>query len=236
MKYRFLKGIFIILLLIAVQLFAQTSEIRPVSVGQPMPDFTLPVYQGAELALSQLKGKNVMILFPRGLAGEDHWCHICNYQYAELLELEEKKNIREKVNLEILYVLPYDKDMVAQWIDKFPEQLGDIEGWKNPADPDNLDEAAKRRLGFAKIYFPKSYVFEKGKVPTPFPILVDGDRTVSKGLGIFTEEWGRSKIDQNIPTVFLIDKEGIVRFKYFSQNTFDRPGFDYLLKILDCMF
>lgn len=236
MKFRNLKEIVIILLLIAVQLFAQTSEIRPVSVGQPMPDFTLPEYQGGELTLSQFNGKNVMILFPRGLAGEDHWCHICNYQYAELLELEEKEIIRKKYDLEILYVLPYDKDMIAQWIDKFPEQLGDIEGWKNPADPDNLDESAKRRMGFAKIYFPKSYVFEKGKVPTPFPILVDGDRTVSKGLGIFTEEWGRSKIDQNVPTVFLIDKEGIVRFKYFSQNTFDRPGFEYLLKIMDCMF
>ena len=69
----------------------------------------------------------------------------------------------------------------------------------------------------------------------PFPILFDGDRTVSKGLGLFTEEWGGSKIDQNMPTVYIIDNKGHVQFKYISQNTFDRPGFDYLMKFLDRM-
>ena len=216
-------------------IYAQEGAIRPVTLGQPMPEFTLPEYQGGELSMSQLKGKNVMLLFPRGLAGEDHWCHICNYQYAELLELEEEKQIRKTYNLEILYVFPYSAEMIANWIDTFPDQMADIENWKHPEDPESLDERGKRRLAFATQAFPKRFVFEKGKIPTPFPILIDGERTVSKGLGVFTEEWGGSKIDQNVPTVFLIDKEGIVRFKYFSQNTFDRPGFDYLLTFLDTM-
>ena len=215
--------------------YAQEGAIRPVTLEQAMPEFTLPQFQGGELSLSQLKGKNVMILFPRGLAGEDHWCHICNYQYAELLELEEEKQIRKTYNLEILYVLPYSTELVTDWIDTFPEQMADIENWKNPEDPESLDERGKRRMAFATRAFPKQFAFEKGKVPTPFPILIDGERTVSKGLGIFTEDWGGSKIDQNVPTVFLIDEEGIVRFKYFSQNTFDRPGIDYLLTFLDTM-
>jgi peroxiredoxin len=230
-----LVGIAITVILTAGLLLAQGSEMRPVTVGQPMPDFTLPMLQGGEFTLGQLKGKNAMLFFPRGLAGEDHWCHICNYQYAELLEIEEKKKIREKYNLEIVYILPYSKEMIAQWIDAFPAQLGDLENWKNPEDPEKLDERGKRRMAFARQAFPKSFLFEKGEVPMPFPILIDGERTVSKGLGMFTEEWGGSKIDQNVPTVFLIDKEGIVQFKYFSQNTFDRPGFDYLLKFLDRM-
>ncbi|MFH1942936.1 MAG: redoxin domain-containing protein [bacterium] len=225
----------LVIVCLASVLFGQTGEIRPVTLGQPMPEFTLPKYQGGELTLSQLKGKNVMILFPRGLAGKDHWCHICNYQYAELLELEEKEHIRKKYDLEILYVLPYDKETVTAWIDAFPAQLADLENWKNPGDASQLDDRAKRRMDFAKAFFPKHFMFEKGKVPTPFPILVDGDRTVSKGLGLFTEEWSGSKIEQNVSTVFLLDKEGIVRFKYFSQSTTDRPGFDYLLKFLDRM-
>jgi peroxiredoxin len=43
-----------------------------------MPDFTLPAYQGGTVTLSALKGKNVMIIFPRGYAAENHWCTIRN--------------------------------------------------------------------------------------------------------------------------------------------------------------
>jgi len=81
--------------------------------------------------------------------------------------------------------------------------------------------------------FPKSYHFEKGKVPTPFPIMVDADRILSKGLGIFTEEWSGSKAEQNIPSIFIVDAKGIVQFKYISQNTFDRPHLPYLMKMVE---
>ena len=208
------------------------AQIQPVSVLQVMPDFTLPVYQGSEISISQLKGKNVLLIFPRGLAGENHWCHVCNYQYAELAELEISQKIREKNNLEILFVLPYSKEMVQEWVDKFADQMSDIENWKNPAEPEKLDEKGRRRMEMIKRYFPKSYTFEKGKVPLPFPILIDAEATVSKGLGVFTTEWGGSKIEQNVPTMYIIDKKGVLQFKYISQNTFDRPGPDYLLNFI----
>jgi len=205
---------------------------QPVSVRQEMPDFTLPVYQGGEVTLSQLKGKNVLLIFPRGLAGEDHWCHICNYQYADLAALEKEKNLREKFDLEILFVLPYNREMVEAWVDKFSDQMADIQNWKNPADPDKLDERGKRRMEFAKKYFPKDYTFEKGKVPLPFPILIDSDQKVSKNLGLYTSDWGGSKIEQNIPTIYIIDKGGILQFKYHSQNTLDRPPSEYLIEVI----
>jgi peroxiredoxin len=211
------------------------AQIQPVSVLQPMPDFTLPVYQGGETTLSQLKGKNVLLIFPRGLAGENHWCHVCNYQYAELAELEINQKIREKNNLEILFVLPYSKEMVQEWVDKFADQMADIDNWKNPAEPEKLDEQGRRRMEIIKRFMPKSFTFEKGKVPLPLPILIDAERTVSKGLGVFTTEWGGSKVEQNVPAIFIIDKKGVLQFKYISQNTFDRPGPDYLLKILACI-
>jgi peroxiredoxin len=210
-------------------------QIQPVSVLQPMSDFSLPVYQGGELTLSQLKGKNVLLIFPRGLAGEDHWCHVCHYQYAELAELELSQNIREKNNLEILFVLPYSKEMAQEWVDKFADQMADIENWKNPDEPEKLDERGRRRMEMIKRYFPKSFTFERGKAPLPFPILIDADAVVSKGLGVFTTEWGGSKIEQNVPTQYIIDKNGVIQFKYISQNTFDRPGPDYLLDFISFM-
>ena len=221
--------IFFGLIMIEIPVLAQ---IQPVSVLQTMPDFTLPVYQGVEINLSQLKGKNVLLIFPRGLAGKNHWCHVCNYQYAELAELEISQNIREKKNLEILFVLPYSKEMVQEWVDKFADQMADIENWKNPAEPEKLDERGQRRMEMIKKYFPKSDSFEKGKVPLPFPILIDAEAIVSKGLGVFTTEWGGSEIEQNVPTMYIIDKKGVLQFKYISQNTFDRPGPDYLLNFI----
>ncbi len=71
--------------------FSQDTEIKPVTVGQAMPDFTLPVYQGGDLTLSSLKGKNVLLIFPRGFARQNYWCTICNYKYAELVDLEQKE-------------------------------------------------------------------------------------------------------------------------------------------------
>jgi len=35
-----------------------------------------------------------------------------------------------------------------------------------------------------------------------------------------------------IPSVFIIDKEGRLAFKYIGQNTWDRPSLDYLKRIL----
>jgi len=211
---------------------AQEQTVRPVSIRQPMPDFTLPVFQGGEFNLRDMRGKNVILIFPRGLAGEDHWCHICNYQYAEWVEAEKKHQIRKNLDLEIVFVFPYGKEMLEGWMDKFTDQLTDIENYKNPPEPEKLDERGKARLARMKAAFPESFSYEKGNIPVPFPILLDAERKLSSGLGIFTMEWSGSKIDQNIPSVFILDKEGTLQFKYISQNTFDRPGVDYLLKFV----
>jgi len=223
----------IALALFSGPIFSQETEIRPVTVGQPMPDFILPTYQGGELNLSSLKGKNILLIFPRGLTGEARWCHIDNYRYAELLELEEKEQMRKKYNVEIIYVLPYSREIVKEWVESNPEQLQHIENWKNPEEPEKLDEQGKRRMDSSREAFPKSFAFKKGEVPTPFPILIDAERRVSKGLGIFTTEWGGSKADQCISSVFIVDKSGILQFKYIGQSTRDRPSFEYLLKNLE---
>lgn len=214
---------------------ARGEEIKPATVLQPMPDFSLPAYQGGEVSISKLKGKNILLIFPRGLAGKDHWCHVCNYQYAELAELEMQKKIREKYDLEILFVLPYGKALVEDWVAKFSDQLIDIANWKNPPDQDKLDEKGRQRIEMVKKLFPKNFSYEKGEVPLPLPVLIDEGAKVSQRLGLFTTEWNGSKIEQNVPTVYVIDKNGILQMKYISQNTFDRPSPEYILRFMEML-
>jgi len=214
---------------------AQNPEPRPqpAIVGQPMADFTLPVYQGGTLTLSSLRGHNVLILFPRGYAAPDYWCTICNYRYVELAELEKAKKIQEKYNVKVLVVFPYTQDVVKTWLEALPGQLEKIRTTKNPADPSKLDEQGKTRMDRWRQLFPADYSLAKDEILAPFPILVDGERTLSKKLDLFRNEWSGSKVDQNIPSVYIIDSNGVLQFKYLGQNTVDRPGYDYLMKVLE---
>jgi peroxiredoxin len=214
-------------------LYSQSGEIRPVTIGQPMPDFTLPILQGGSLTLSDLKGKNVMLIFPRGFAAEGRWCTIDNYKYAELVDFEKSAEIQKKYDVEVVFVFPYGQDIVKQWVETNPEQLDKIKGWKNPADASKLDEQGKAQLERRRKMFPKDLSMEKEKVPTPFPLLIDADRKVSKGLGLFATEWGGSKVDQCITSVFIVDKKGVCQFKYIGQNTADRPEYEILFKTLE---
>jgi peroxiredoxin len=215
-------------------LWAQAAPLKPVNFGDVFPDFSLPAVQGGEIALSSLKGKNVLIIFPRGRVG-DHWCQICHYQYAELADLEKVQQIRKKYNLEILFVLPYDKVTVEHWVNILPEQMAVIEEWKNPSAEAQKDPATARWMETTRRLFPKKFIKSKENNPVPFPILIDGERKVSEGLQLFTLFWDRSYVEQNIATVFLLDGQGQVRFKYFSQNTVDRPDAAFLLKFIERM-
>ena len=214
---------------------AQAPPLRPVTVGSFMPDFTLPAYQGGEVTLSDLLGKTVVLIFPRGRSGPGSWCHVCNYQHQELVDYEARYGLRERADLEILIVLPYGREELDGWIDAYPQQLQDLEDWRSPSDPDNLDAAGRRRMQLANQYFPRTFAVTPETVPGPFPILMDGDRAVSSGLGFFTEEWGGSQVAQNVPTVLIVDPGGTLLFKYMSQNTLDRPPLEYLLQVIQAV-
>jgi len=208
------------------------AGIEPAALGRKMPAFSLASVQGQEVSIGSLRGKNILLIFPRGRV-DDHWCQICHYQYAELAELEKRLQLRKKYNLEILFVLPYDRATVEHWVAIFPEQMEVIEKWKNPGDPARISPGEKRWMETVRTHFPKKFVFNKENIPTPFPILIDGERTVSRGLDLFTLAWDNSKVEQNIPAVYLLDRQGNVRFKYLSQNTMDRPDSEHLLEILE---
>jgi peroxiredoxin len=215
-------------------LSAQAEPIQPANFGNVFPAFSLPAVQGGEVSLAALKGKNVLIVFPRGRVA-DHWCQICHYQYAELAELEKTLQFRKKYNLEVIFVLPYDQATVQHWVDIFPEQMTVIEGWKNPTAEELKNPRVKAWMEKVRLFMPKKIALSKENIPVPFPILVDGERKLSQGLQLFTMAWDFSYVEQNVATVFILDGEGRVRFKYYSQSTADRPGAEYLLKFVERM-
>lgn len=211
---------------------AQEPEFRPAVIEQPMADFTLPVYQGGELTLSGLKGKNVLIIVPRVWAAPGYYCTICNYQYLDWADIEQAQSFRKTHNAEILFLFPFGQDDVAKWLASLPEQMDKLKALKNPADPSLLDDKAKARMERLRRLLPKDFSLKPGEAPMPFPILLDADRKISKRLGVFASEWSGSKVDQGIPSVFVIDSGGILMLKYIGQNTADRPSPAYLAKFL----
>jgi peroxiredoxin len=200
-------------------------------VADTMRNFTLPSTEGKNVSLSDFKGKNVMLVFPRGKVN-DHWCQICHYQYAEFADLELKDKIEEKNNLQIIYILPYDQVSVEKWVKMLPSQLNIIEKWKNPENPDKISDGEKNWMMTCKKLFPKKLEFDSTNIPKLFPVLIDADRKLSMELGLFTTFWDYSYVEQNMSSIFLIDKNGILQFKYVGQNTFDRPKPDYLLNFI----
>ncbi|HOW43797.1 MAG TPA: redoxin domain-containing protein [Candidatus Aminicenantes bacterium] len=235
MKARTICALAMLLIVAAAALSpAQAAPIKPVKLGDRFPDITLPAAQGGEVALSSLRGKNVLIVFPRGRV-DDHWCQLCHYQYAELADLEKTLQFRKKYGLEVLFVLPYDMATVKHWVEIFPEQMAVIDKWKNPGAEELKNPRAKAWAEQARQLLPKNLAMTKESMFLPFPILADGNRALSEGLQLFTLFWDYSYVEQNMAAVFILDKEGVVRFKYFSQGTTDRPGAEYLLKFIERM-
>jgi peroxiredoxin len=213
----------------------QANQIKPPSLGEKFPDFTLPVYQGGEFTMSQMRGKNVLLIASRGKYAEDHWCAICNYQYADFVSLAAEDSILEKYNLAIVFLMPYSKDILKGWEKAFPEDMKKIEGWKYPENVENQTPDQVNWINYTRQKFPKTFTFPDEKVNLPFPILMDANQELSKGLDIFRLEWNGGNAPQNIPSVYIIDTEGNLRFKYISQNTFDRPSSEYILTYIQKM-
>jgi len=205
----------------------------PVNLGETFPDFTLISHEGDSVSLHNYSGMNVMLVFPRGHFFNG-WCRACHYQYAELADLQEKENIEKKYNMKILFVLPYSESKIVEWTKVFPEQMKIIENYKYPPEDkqDNL-----RLMAFSKEMqqaMPKDFMFdEENPAPLPFPVLADTDHKLSASLKLFNNDWCGRYFEQNEPTIFILDKEGVVQFKYKSQATLDRPKADYLLNYID---
>jgi peroxiredoxin len=231
MNGRFFKTMFFLLMLSGL-LAAQAAVIKKAYLGQPMSDFELATLDGKTVKLSALKGRNVMLVFPRVFYAVDGDCSICGYQYAELADQIQAGKWKERFNLDVLYVFPFSVEVTRSWIARIPTMLEAVEGWKNPKAEDLKNEATKRWMDLARQAYPRKYAFATAAVPMPFTVLVDEKRELSKGLDLFREEWSGGKGDQNIPAIFILDRDGVVQFKFIGQHTVDRPSALYLEKMM----
>ena len=206
-----------ILILVGSSVFAQNNNIFPVTINEKFPDITLQTTQGKDVRIADLTGKNVMLFFPRGKVTPTVWCPICHYQYLEMVMTEENEKLREKYNMEIFFVLPYSSDSLQHWINAFPQSLQAINNWKFPQDEENINENVRAWMEYAREFFPYSFEYSEKDFELKLPILFDPERKVSEGLQLFREEWGGTTVAQNVPTIFILDEEGKVKYKYFSQ-------------------
>ena len=62
-----------------------------------------------------------------------------------------------------------------------------------------------------------------------FRVLADPDRAIPTKFKI---EIDTDKGTEVSPTAFIIDKEGVLRFKYVGSDPFDRPSTENLVEIL----
>ena len=84
-----------------------------------------------------------------------------------------------------------------------------------------------------QVAFPIDFTFdEDNPAPLPFPVLADEDHKLSLSIGLFTTFWDFNYFEQNEPTIFILDVDGNVRFKYKSQVTLDRPTAAYLMEYI----
>lgn len=212
---------------------AHAADVEPGLIGQPFPEFKLPALQGGEVSLSSLRGKNVVVVVPRVRYGEGKWCTICNYGYAELATLDAAEGFRKALDAEVVYLVPFGQEIAEAWIEATPEELGKISGWKNPSEADKANAGRMRFAQNAQRLLSMDLSAEKGKVAKPFPILLDAERTVTGPLGLFATEWAGAKAEQGVPSVFVLDAKGTIRFKHVAQNTpWDRPDGRTILDVL----
>lgn len=71
----------------------------------------------------------------------------------------------------------------------------------------------------------------KREADLPFPLLVDADCAVMKAYGVFhrNEPKGRSIAR---PSTFVIDAEGVIRWRYVGEAPSDRPAVDSILAVI----
>ncbi len=230
-----LAGLLAVLMAAPLLAQAPAPTIKKAYLGQPMSEFELPTLDGKSVRLSALKGRNVLLVFPRVFYATNEDCSICGYQYAELADQYQAGHWKDKYGLEVLYVFPFSADVTRAWLGRVPKMLEAVEGWKNPSAEDLQKESTKRWMETARKAYPKKYAFTAADMPMPFTVVIDDKRELSKGLDLFREEWSGGKGEQNIPSVFLLDKDGVVRFKFIAQHTVDRPSAAYLEKIMQAV-
>jgi peroxiredoxin len=141
--------------------------------------------------------------------------------YGKQVHLSDFKNKRNV----ILVFYSHYKDQLVNLMndyDKF-KQYNAYLVLISPSDEKNTKEFLK--IAAAELSLRGRFLAKRDNTAkTPFPVLIDNERKVAKLYGVLGEE--------AIPSVFVIDKEGMLRFKYIGQDSTDSPPTEHLIEML----
>jgi len=166
-----LVGILAVISLFAVQL-RQTT--RGPEIGKPAPEFTLPLFDGGEISLSDLRGKVVVINFWAS------WCDPCREEAPVLERMWREYRDRGVVFLGVNYV---DVESEAR---KYMQEF-DVT-YPNGPDVGQKIARAYRIRGVPETFF----VDQQGNIA---PIIIGGEPRPKK-ISPITEEELRSVLDR----------------------------------------
>ena len=139
----------------------QIKQFKPLSYGQPAPDFTLPDLNKNPISLSDFKGKVLLVDFWAS------WCRPCRIENPKLVQLHNKY---ANQNFEILSVS----------LDGTQRQKNPKEEWIKAIEKDNLSAwfHASELTGW-ETYVRELYNFNS----IPYTVLIDKDgRIAGKNL------------------------------------------------------
>jgi peroxiredoxin len=85
--------------------------------------------------------------------------------------------------------------------------------------------AAEKRNG---MFNPQKFLDEH---PTPFPFLLDEDRSVTKAYGVY-HRVGLDAINIARPATFVIGRDAVIRFIHVGANQTDRAPIEQVLEAL----
>jgi peroxiredoxin Q/BCP len=85
--------------------------------------------------------------------------------------------------------------------------------------------AAEKKDG---MFNPRKFLEEH---PTPFPFLLDEDRTVTKTYGVY-HRLGIDAINIAHPATFVVGRDGLIRYIYVGSSQTDRPPVETVIEEL----
>ena len=102
---------------------------------------------------------------------------------------------------------------------------------------DNIQEFEKRNVKLLSIASDTNRLLQNFKDQNNFKVDMISDRgaKIAKDYGVswFTTGFSNIKIKQAVPSKFLIDKNGIIVWKYIGRDKTDRPLLKMMMILMD---
>lgn len=106
--------------------------------------------------------------------------------------------------------------------------MAQLEPWKETIDAIGgglVFVAAEKKNG---MFNPQKFLDEH---PTPFPFLLDEDRSVTKAYGVY-HRLGIDAINIAHPATFVVGRDARIRYSYVGANQTDRAPIEQVLDVL----